>query len=307
MMLVMFLQVVGCAGSAVFVREGLFGDGFSVFHQLAIWRFFVGIGCGGVYPLAALLSSEALQSQSQSSDTVVVAAAAAAGDGNGDRADAVLGQQEQLQEGTKRQVRKLKMLAATFSTQGIGFVTVPIVALSLLLVCGKGRLDLVWRLMLVFGSLPGVLLMYLRWKAMNAHANINMNAPSNVNVNVNTDANSNTLTTNQSDNVGTCSGRNEQLEEQEQRGQQRNESGVMEVEMNRDAEADADLDDESANVEDMHRKPSLWSAIKSEDQLFMKLVGTAGGYMGECMHESTICQLCKLLILTKLTCTILCM
>ena len=269
MMLVMFLQVVGCAGSAVFVREGLFGDGFSVFQQLAIWRFFVGIGCGGVYPLAALLSSEALQSQSPSQSSDV----AAAGDGD----DAVMGQQEQLQEGANRQVRKLKMLAATFSTQGIGFVTVPIVALSLLLVCGKGRLDLVWRLMLVFGSLPGVLLMYLRWKAMNALANTNMNINAPSNVNMNADANSNALTTNESDNVGTCSGRNEQLDEQEQRVQQRNESGVMEVEMNRDAEAGADLDDESANIEEMHRKPSLWSAIKSEDQLFMKLVGTAGG------------------------------
>ena len=281
MMLVMFLQVVGCAGSAVFVREGLFGDGFSVFQQLAIWRFFVGIGCGGVYPLAALLSSEALQSQSQSQSqsSDVAGAGGAAGD------DAVLGQQEQeqLQEGTKRQVRKLKMLAATFSTQGIGFVTVPIVALSLLLMCGKGRLDLVWRLMLVFGSLPGILLMYLRWKAMNAHANnannannanMNLNAPYD---NMNADANSNASTTNESDNVGTCSGRNEQLEEQEQRGQQRNESRVMEVEMNRDAEAGAGVVDDSANAEEMHRKPSLWSAIKSEDQLFMKLVGTAGG------------------------------
>jgi len=269
MMLVMFLQVVGCAGSAVFVREGLFG--FSVFQQLAIWRFFVGIGCGGVYPLAALLSSEALQPQSQSQSQSSAAAAAAVGDVDLD--DAVLGQQEQeqLQEGTKRQVTKLKMLAATFSTQGIGFVTVPIVALSLLLVCGKGRLDLVWRLMLVFGSLPGLLLMYLRWKAMNANATANMNAHENSNV----------LTTNDSDNVGTrtCSNseRNDQIEEQEQHGQHRNESGVMEVEMNRDAETGLDLDDETANVEEMHRKSSIWSAIKSEDQLFMKLVGTAGG------------------------------
>jgi hypothetical protein len=103
---------------------------------------------------------------------------------------------------------------------------------------------------------------------------MNLNAPYD---NMNADANSNASTTNESDNVGTCSGRNEQLEEQEQRGQQRNESRVMEVEMNRDAEAGAGVVDDSANAEEMHRKPSLWSAIKSEDQLFMKLVGTAGG------------------------------
>jgi hypothetical protein len=57
MMLVMFLQVIGSVGSA-FSYDG-FG-GWSVFEQLAIWRFLVGIGCGGVYPLAALLSSEAM-------------------------------------------------------------------------------------------------------------------------------------------------------------------------------------------------------------------------------------------------------
>ena len=42
------------------------GNGsWTVFEQLAAWRFLIGIGCGGVYPLAASLSSES-QSQTQS-------------------------------------------------------------------------------------------------------------------------------------------------------------------------------------------------------------------------------------------------
>jgi uncharacterized membrane protein len=50
--LVMVLQIVASLGSACV------WDGYDLYLQLAIWRFILGVGAGGVYPLAAILSAE---------------------------------------------------------------------------------------------------------------------------------------------------------------------------------------------------------------------------------------------------------
>ena len=143
--LVMGLQIFASLCSSLLVLDG-WGYG-TVFEQLAAWRFILGIGCGGVYPLAASLSSESQgQGQGQGQSHV-----------------------NQTRQTPQQNVRTLKMLAATFSTQGVGFISVPIVALTSLLICGEGRLDYVWRLILGFGSLPGIVLMYLRWKNLRGH------------------------------------------------------------------------------------------------------------------------------------------
>lgn len=91
--LVMWLQVVASFGSACSVP--LFQ--LSIFQVLAIWRFILGLGCGGVYPLAATLTAESSQSKE-------------------DRG---------------------KNVALTFSLQGVGYLAVPILAWSIVSILGE--------------------------------------------------------------------------------------------------------------------------------------------------------------------------
>jgi MFS transporter, PHS family, inorganic phosphate transporter len=145
MYFVMTLQIVASLGSAFLVHESF----ASVFVQLATWRLILGIGCGGVYPLAALLSSESSSSNSSRNQH--------------DDED-----HESYQSAPEHvKLASLKKLAATFSLQGVGFLFVPIVSIISLLICGEEHLDLAWRLILAFGSIPGLVLMYLRKKQMN--------------------------------------------------------------------------------------------------------------------------------------------
>lgn len=99
----------------------------SLFVQLAVWRFLLGVGAGGVYPLAAVLSAEQTD-------------------------DSGPGQSEES---------SLQRVVLTFSTQGIGFLAVPLVTVFLLHTFAD--LDLVWRILLALGSLPGLCLSVLQW------------------------------------------------------------------------------------------------------------------------------------------------
>jgi PHS family inorganic phosphate transporter-like MFS transporter len=122
--LVMAVQIVASIGSAL-----LFGEKGDIYLKLTIWRFILGVGAGGVYPLAAVLSAE--QGKNSNSHS-----------GN--------------------QANQVHRVVLTFSTQGLGFVTVPIVAVSLLHI--TTNLDLIWRLILGFGSVPGIVLMLMQWR-----------------------------------------------------------------------------------------------------------------------------------------------
>ena len=127
------LQVVGSLGSAL-VGLGMFGgQGMDVFDFLSLWRFVLGVGAGAIYPIAAVLSAE---SEEEEED-----------DGLGE---------------TEKEARKVQMIAITFSTQGVGFLAVPAFAYPLMLIVGEEGLDLVWRLILGIGALPGVILVLLR-------------------------------------------------------------------------------------------------------------------------------------------------
>jgi PHS family inorganic phosphate transporter-like MFS transporter len=117
--LVMLLQIVASAGSA------LLTGGKEIYWQLAAWRFVLGIGAGGVYPLAAVLSAE--QGQNKHNDA-----------------------------------GSLHRVVLTFATQGLGFVAVPLTAVPLLYTIDN--LNVIWRILLGLGSLPGVVLMLLQWR-----------------------------------------------------------------------------------------------------------------------------------------------
>lgn len=119
--LVMLLQITASLVSAFLSTEH--GD---IYLNLAICRFFLGVGAGGVYPLAAVLSAE-----------------------NGETSSAASGEQVQR-------------VVLTFSTQGLGFVTVPLVAVPALHF--TSNLDVIWRLLLGLGSVPGLIMMIMQWR-----------------------------------------------------------------------------------------------------------------------------------------------
>jgi len=119
MAVVMTLQILSSLGSAFSVAVPGFA---TVFHVLACWRFILGLGCGGVYPLAATLTAESQMSSPK------------------DRSKAV---------------------TLSFACQGIGYTAVPITAWILLSILG-GSSDIAWRLLLGIGSIPGAVLTFLR-------------------------------------------------------------------------------------------------------------------------------------------------
>ena len=114
------------------------------YYTLAAWRFVLGIGAGAVYPLAACLSVE----------------------------------QGNPSSCKDHEALRIKRVVWTFAMQGVGFWIVPALA-SLLVYCSV-KLELVWRILLGAGCLPGVVLLYLQYRVLfpqsgetdNIHENI---------------------------------------------------------------------------------------------------------------------------------------
>jgi PHS family inorganic phosphate transporter-like MFS transporter len=123
--LVMLLQIIASLGS-VFLNV----NGEHFYNLLATWRFLLGVGAGGVYPLAAVLSREQGKVESNSHDE---------------------------DEDKNNQAYRVVL---TFSTQGLGFVTVPIVAIFLFQLTDD--LNVIWKLLLGLGCVPGFILMILQ-------------------------------------------------------------------------------------------------------------------------------------------------
>jgi MFS transporter, PHS family, inorganic phosphate transporter len=158
--LVMALQIVASLASSLLgvipgtTTTAAMGAhlGDDIFLRLAVVRFILGIGCGGVYPLAAVLSAEQ-DTKEEEEDAFPPPAPRNSGTTAGDDANHPV-------EGKDDNDDSVHRVALTFSTQGLGFVTVPIVAV-ILLSC-TNNLNAVWRLILGFGALPGILLMVLQ-------------------------------------------------------------------------------------------------------------------------------------------------
>lgn len=115
----------------------------SIYHVLAATRFVLGLGAGGVYPLAATLTAESSKAS------------------GGTRA---------------------KSVALAFSSQGMGYLAVPVIAYLIVAgtmgtnsnnnnnnnvettttTTGRWTADFAWRLLLALGALPGIVLTVLR-------------------------------------------------------------------------------------------------------------------------------------------------
>ena len=186
MMLVMMLQIGGSLGSAFFISTDNDGGsaGLTVMEQLAIWRFILGIGAGGVYPLAAVMSAENKQEENDerndNNNNNMTAATVIHDNNNMDGGNEVLQneendnnngntsiscEQECHHEEEEEQddqiiISSFQRIALTFSTQGLGFITVPILAYPMLEL--KMNTDIIWRVLLGVGAIPGFVVLYLR-------------------------------------------------------------------------------------------------------------------------------------------------
>ncbi len=96
----------------------------SLIVWLSIWRFIMGFGIGGEYPLSATVSSE----------------------------------------NSTHVKRRGRDVATVFSMQGVGMTLAPIMTLIFLSAAPPHKLGVVWRLSLAFGAVPGLLIFYFRYK-----------------------------------------------------------------------------------------------------------------------------------------------
>jgi len=188
-MLVMILQIGGSLGSALFITTDNEIEGWTALEQLAMWRFILGIGAGGVYPLAAVMSAEnKVEDGLEEDDTAVNKGgdvsqtndasmkdewndeddghrtenrqngeyAPASATGKGD----VCVNRSSTDSNSEATIRSFQRIALTFSTQGLGFLTVPLLAYPML--GWNINADAIWRVLCGVGALPGLLVLYLR-------------------------------------------------------------------------------------------------------------------------------------------------
>lgn len=163
-LLVMILQIGGSMGSACISTSSM---GLSVLEQLAIWRFILGIGAGGVYPLAAVLAASAGKgdddNDNESSNSMHLrngrySPTSSVADGDDEEDDA--NHTTFLASESSDEIASFRRIALTFSTQGIGFITVPLIAYTLLEL--RCNVDFIWRFLLGIGALPGFVVLFLR-------------------------------------------------------------------------------------------------------------------------------------------------
>eukprot|EP00980_Cylindrotheca_fusiformis_P010124 scaffold2249_cov86-Cylindrotheca_fusiformis.AAC.8 len=134
--LVIAIQVIASVGSSC-----MDSTKHNFYESLAIWRFVLGIGAGGVYPLAAALSAER-------------------GGGKDHELDSSSNNNLESDASVQMHRNQIHRVVLTFSTQGLGFIAVPIVTVVLFKITGD--LNVIWRLLLAFGCIPGLVIMLIQ-------------------------------------------------------------------------------------------------------------------------------------------------
>jgi PHS family inorganic phosphate transporter-like MFS transporter len=127
------------------------GDKSSIFIILAVFRFILGMGVGGVYPLAAVIAGEASSEEEDEDEGTYDALADV--DAN-ITADAV---SNNATGGVDK--KAYVRMSLVFSTQGLGLVSPPLLAAILL--WANVPEDVCWRLILAVGALPGIVVFIL--------------------------------------------------------------------------------------------------------------------------------------------------
>lgn len=119
MAVVMATQIASSLGSAFSVPIEPF---ICIYQVLAFWRFVLGLSCGAVYPLSAVMAAE---------------------------------------NNCLSGIDRTKAVALTFSFQGVGYALVPIAGWIIIGILGDHS-DLAWRSLLGLGAIPGAFLTYIR-------------------------------------------------------------------------------------------------------------------------------------------------
>lgn len=152
--LVIVLQIIASIGSSM-IYFNIDGNVQVFFDKLISWRFVLGIGAGGVYPLAALLSAEDDDDDGED-------------DSNTHEERILTTEEPEINNADFREEQKRKKkwtkIAITFSTQGLGFISVPLFTWFLLLVfpsSSNNSLNYIWRIILGCGCLPGFVILVL--------------------------------------------------------------------------------------------------------------------------------------------------
>jgi len=156
--LVMALQVVASLGSAICLQT----SHKDFYVLLAVFRFLLGVGAGGVYPLAAVLSAEEQPEEEDETEHQDSGAGHHYHHGptqpQGSTTSMNHNEDEEVEEDVDAaEQRQIRRVVLTFSTQGLGFITAPLVTVPLLY--ATTNLNLIWRILLGLGSLPGIVLL----------------------------------------------------------------------------------------------------------------------------------------------------
>lgn len=237
---VMAFQVVASIGSAV-----LWGP--HLLFWLAVFRFLNGVGCGGVYPLAAVLSAEQ------------------------DNNHALKIEDETPQE----RMQQLRRVVLTFSMQGVGFLAVPVLTVPLLYV--TDNVNLVWRIILGSGSLPGLLLVCLQYRMYKSASDTqghDMVAQQEPSVDVETTISADEIATNMPNQDDTPQLRTNEAESLHTRALFTTRSNFAPIPDNESHHDDGDAS--FADNISHSSTVSLWGSIRHEPHLVQKLLGTAG-------------------------------
>lgn len=155
------LIVVGMAGIVASVDS----DALSIYWLLIAFRFILGLGIGGEYPLSASLVREIFDPRT---------AAAAAPVGTADPEDDALASVSLLAPSSTASLAEVdgkratrissnKPVMALFSMQGVGNFLAPLVVLGLLFASNDLSTEILWRLAFGLGLIPALALIPLRW------------------------------------------------------------------------------------------------------------------------------------------------
>jgi MFS transporter, PHS family, inorganic phosphate transporter len=163
---VMMLQVLASLGSMTGTASSTSPS--SIFWYLAGWRFILGVGAGGVYPLAAVLSATQEQEQGEEANDQRLVSPIADGVTREPSEATDTQNSDGLVADAINHPSSLHRVVLTFSMQGLGFIAVPLVTVPLLYTVKD--LNIIWRVILGLGSIPGMLL--LLWQSKNSSCRV---------------------------------------------------------------------------------------------------------------------------------------
>lgn len=295
-LLVMILQIGGSIGSACISTSSM---GLSVLEQLAIWRFVLGIGAGGVYPLAAVLAAESKVdddnddiSNSMHLQNGRYSPTSSVADDDDDDANHTTF----LASESSDEIASFRRIALTFSTQGIGFITVPLIAYILLEL--RYNVDFIWRFLLGVGALPGFAVLFLRLRqGKRIHDKREKADHDEADDLSDRDEEDNSESNNSANNAEkseiTESGSVEMAPSSidyasppslllsNSRDSQESQEPDNELALVENSYIESDVEDvanynETPRILNQSQSPSLWESIANEPNLFRKFAGTAG-------------------------------